>query len=261
MAQQLEKRESDLRMTNEELTALNKRYLDLIGMVSHELKGILASTTLNAYSVRDGYLGDINETQRKALDSVTRSLEYFDVTVKNFLNLSRIEKDELSLHPTDFDLKTDIVDPAVEAFIRQAQQRGITIESTIPAGIAGRADSSLLTMIMNNLIANAIKYGAEKERILVSARAEENTLTVEVYNDGRPLTAQETQKLFRRFSRLDTPEGRRVRGTGLGLFLSKQIAERHGGTMWVEPRERGNAFLFRIERYVAERVEAQPMPA
>jgi signal transduction histidine kinase len=69
---------------------------------------------------------------------------------------------------------------------------------------------------------------------------------VEVYNDGRPLAADEQEKLFKRFSRLDSPEGRRVRGTGIGLFISRQIVERHGGKIWVEAKESGNLFVFTL---------------
>ena len=98
MAAKVHQRDARLRSANEELAVLNKRYIDLIGMVSHELKGILSSTMLNACSVRDGYFGALNEAQARALSSVARNLEYFDMTVKNFLNLSRIEKNELSLN-------------------------------------------------------------------------------------------------------------------------------------------------------------------
>jgi two-component system NtrC family sensor kinase len=87
MAAGLKEREESLRVSNEKLAASNKSYIDLIGFVAHELKGILASAVLNAYAVRDGYLGLVNFKQRKAMDSVTRNLDYLDATVKKFLNL------------------------------------------------------------------------------------------------------------------------------------------------------------------------------
>jgi two-component system NtrC family sensor kinase len=86
MAQKLQDRDLALREKNDQLAVLNGRYLDLVGMVSHELKGILSSTMLNACSVRDGHLGNISPQQKKALDSVVRNLDYFNMTVKNFLN-------------------------------------------------------------------------------------------------------------------------------------------------------------------------------
>jgi signal transduction histidine kinase len=101
-------------------------------------------------------------------------------------------------------------------------------------------------MVFNNLLGNAIKYGKEKGRITVSVRHLDAAIATEVYNDGRPITPQQQERLFKRFSRLDTPEARRVRGSGLGLFLSKEIAEKHGGTLWCEPKEHGNMFIFTI---------------
>ena len=73
-------------------------------------------------------------------------------------------------------------------------------------------------------------------------------MEVEVYNDGRPIPPEQMDCLFKKFSRLDNPEKKKVKGTGLGLYITKQIIEAHGGDIHVEPRERGNAFIFHIER-------------
>lgn len=244
MADKLHGRDLSLRRVNEDLNALNTRYLDLVSIVSHELKGILSSTMLNAYSVRDRYLGPINETQYTALESITRNLEYFDMAVKNFLNLSRIEKDELSLTIAEVRLKEEIVDESVHAFSRQALERGMHIDNRVTPGITIMGDTYQLLMVVNNLLGNAIKYGAEKGEIVICARKYCLTLCLEVFNRGRPITAEEQLKLFKRFSRLDaSPEGKRVRGTGLGLFLCRQIVERHGGTIACEARADGNAFI------------------
>ncbi len=246
MAAKLKERDDSLRVTNEKLEAMNKTYLDLVGMVSHELKGILATTMLNAYSVRDGFLGLVNFKQTKALGSITRNLEYFDATVKNFLNLSRIEKNELSLHVTPYELRADVVDAAIEAYARQAHERGITIRNEVAPSLSLAGDASLVQIVFNNLIGNAVKYGRNNGTIAVRAEDEGALVSIEVYNDGRPLTGEECGGLFRRFSRLDSPEGRRVRGTGIGLFITREIVERHGGTITVVPREEGNAFVFTL---------------
>ncbi|MDD5614044.1 MAG: cache domain-containing protein [Candidatus Omnitrophica bacterium] len=84
MAGKLKVREESLEVSNEKLASLNKSYLDLIGFVAHELKGILASAILNVYSVKDGFLGLTNFKQRKALDSVAKNLDYLSQTVKTF---------------------------------------------------------------------------------------------------------------------------------------------------------------------------------
>ncbi len=247
MAEKLTIRDARLRSTNDELAILNKRYIDLVSMVSHELKGILSSTMLNACSVRDGYYGALNEAQAKAMSSVARNLDYFDMTVKNFLNLARIEKDELSLTPAEVNLREAIIDESVSALSRQAQERHMTIENRIPPALVVTADPALLLMVMNNLIGNAIKYGTENGIIRLSANHLDTAVAIEVYNDGRPLTDSDEGKLFKRFSRLAvSADSERTRGTGLGLFICRQIVELHGGKIRHEARDSGNAFIFTL---------------
>jgi len=246
MAAKIDEREKKLETLNKELEALNKSYLDLVGFVSHELKGILSSTIMNAYTVRDGFLGMVNFKQRKALDSIARNLDYLEATVKNFLNLSRLEKGELAVSKSDVLLKENIVDPSLEAFGRQATDKEMQVVNDVAAGLKVTADVDLLQIVVNNLVGNAVKYGQRGGFLRVSAEIRNSTAHVEVYNDGKPLAQDEIDKLFRRFSRLKSEETRNVQGTGLGLFVSKEIIEKHGGRIWAEARPRGNAFVFEI---------------
>ncbi len=225
-----------------------KSYLDLIGFVAHELKAILASTIMNAYTVRDGYLGMVNFKQRKALDSVARNLDYFSATVKNFLELSRIEKRELNIRKTEFLLKEDIFDMAVDLFLKQAEGKHKVIKNLVPAGIKIKADRDLLQIAANNLIGNAVKYGSENGEIMISLLETGGAIRVEVYNDGDVIPKAENDRLFKKFSRLDMPQAKRASGTGLGLFITREIIEKHGGKIWVEAREKGNAFIFEIDK-------------
>ncbi|MDD5644263.1 MAG: HAMP domain-containing sensor histidine kinase, partial [bacterium] len=237
-----------LRISNDKLETLNKSYIDLIGFVAHELKGILSSTMLNAYSVRDGFLGLINFKQRKALDSVCKNLDYFAVTVKNYLSLSRLEKGELKVSKSDVLLREDVFEEAVESFMKQAADKNIEIVNNIEKGFAVRADADLLRMAANNIIGNAVKYGTKGGKIIIGTGVIGGMIEIDVYNDGRPVTEEEKNKLFKKFSRLDAPEVKRVQGTGLGLFITMQIAETHGGSVSIEPKEKGNSIIFRMER-------------
>ncbi len=247
MAQKVKEREDSLEISNQKLTALNKSYLDLIGFVTHELKGILASLILNAYAVRDGILGLINPKQRQALDAVAKNLEYFDATVKNFLNLSRIEKGEMSLDKKPLRLKRDVFDLAIESFMKQAEEKEMQITNNLSPDLTIMADGDMLQIVADNLVGNAIKYGKPSGKIVFNSQIEDGQVQVEVYNDGRPIRQEEKERLFKKFSRLNTPGAQKSKGTGLGLFITKEIIEKHGGTIWVEPREEGNSFIFRIE--------------
>jgi two-component system NtrC family sensor kinase len=248
MALGLKEREESLRVSNEKLAASNKSYIDLIGFVAHELKGILASAVMNAYAVRDGYLGLVNFKQRKAMDSVTRNLDYLDATVKKFLSLGRVERGELAVNKTALNLKKDVFDSSINSLAPMVAKKNLKISNEVSPEIVVQADADLMQIVANNLVGNAIKYSPDGGRIRITAQPLEGKVEVDVYNDSTPISAEQRAKLFQKFSRLDNPETKKVKGTGLGLYITKQIIERHGGSIRVEPREHGNSFLFQIER-------------
>ena len=202
------------------LLCRNKRYLDLISFVSHELKGILASTILNAYSVRDGFLGMVNFKQQKALDSITRNLDYLESTVKNFLGLSRIEKGELTVNKSMISLKEDIIDVSLDAFMKQIQEKNIEIINETGPELEINADRTLLLIAVNNLINNAVKYGDKSGQIKIKSEYKEDMVEISVYNQGIPISEDQKQKLFKRFSRLDVPEHKRGKRHGIRAFYN-----------------------------------------
>ena len=190
----------------------------------------------------------INFKQTKAMDSVSRNLDYLDSTVKNFLNLSRIEKGEMTLNLTDLLIKENVFDAAVEAFTKQANDKEMTIVNSIKPEASVRADSNLFQVIANNLVGNAIKYGRSGGELILRSHDEGDHIEVEVYNDGRPISESERLLLFKKFSRLDAMEGKKVQGTGLGLFIVKEIVERHGWEIRSESSKDGNSFKIRIRK-------------
>jgi two-component system, NtrC family, sensor kinase len=248
MSVKLNEREKSLKIINEKLADANKNYIDLIGFVSHELKGILASAIINAYAVRDGILGMVNFKQRKALDSITRNLDYLESTVHKFLNLGRIEKGDLVVNKTELDLRKDIFDVSVDSLKPMAVRKNITIDNEIEQTLRVNADHDLMLVTANNLISNAIKYGRENGRILIKSKINGTKVAIDVYNDSTPISDEQKDRLFKKFSRLETAETKKVKGTGLGLYITMQIIEKHGGQIWVEPRHAGNSFIFEIER-------------
>ncbi len=246
MSLKLNEREKSLKVTNEKLADTNKNYIDLIGFVSHELKGILATVIMNVCSVQEAILGPINEKQKKALDGAARGLDYLTTTVKKFLNLGRIEKGELEVKKAAVKLKKSVFDAAVNSHLAAAAKKSMTIHNQIDDNLCVEADMELLQVAVTNLISNAIKYGREHGNIVLSSKTFDHIGQIEVYNDSQPIRHEEKEKLFKRFSRLDNDMSRNVKGTGLGLFVTKQIIEKHSGKIWIEPRENGNSFIFQL---------------
>jgi len=248
MSTRLDEREQNLKVANKKLAELNKTYLDLVSFVSHELKGILASTTANAYSLQDGLLGTINDEQKRAIHSITRNLGYLAGTLSRFLNLSRIEKGELELHRTEVSLREDVFNPSLEAFAREAAEKQMEIVNNLQPQLKAKCDKDFMLVVANNLVGNAILYGFNKGKVVLNSKEVGEKIQIEVYNDSRPVTPQEKERLFKKFSRLDTAETKQAKGTGLGLFITKEIIAKHGGEIWIEPKEQGNSFIFQIEK-------------
>jgi len=248
MSVQLRDREESLKKINEELAALNKTYLDLVGFVSHELKGIVATTIMNAAAVRDGLFGQINEKQKQSLESVTKNLHYLRETVRKFLDLSRIEKGELEVNKKQVSLREDVFEPCLETFNAEIADKQMAVINNIAAEIKVNGDLDLLHIVANNLLGNAVKYGLEKGKVVLISEDLADKVQIEVYNDSRPIREEELEKLFKKFSRLEDSKDKKIKGTGLGLFLTKEIITKHGGDIWVRPEENGNSFIFQIEK-------------
>ncbi|MGE5294253.1 MAG: cache domain-containing protein, partial [Solirubrobacterales bacterium] len=181
MSSGLKDREISLRVSNEKLAASNKSYIDLIGFVAHELKGILASAVMNAYAVRDGYLGLVNFKQRKALDSVARNLDYLDATVKKFLSLGRVERGELPVNKTNLNLKKDVFDSSINSLSPMAVKKGLKIANEVGPDLMVHADADLMQIVANNLVSNAIKYSPDAGKIRITARQIDGMVEVDVY--------------------------------------------------------------------------------
>lgn len=214
--------------------------------MSHELKGVLASTIVNAYSVRDGFWGTVNSKQRKVLDAVTKNLDYLAGTVRNFLDLSRIEKGELKLNKIAVRLREDVFDASLETFAKKIDEKRMEIINNIQPNMRIKCDIDLFFIVVNNLVGNAVKYGFDKGKVVLNSKDLGNKVEIEVYNDSMPIVEEEKARLFKRFSRLNTADKKKVKGTGLGLFITKEIITKHGGDIWVEPRENGNSFILQI---------------
>jgi signal transduction histidine kinase len=248
MSEKLNERDKSLRIANDKLVAANQSYVELIGFVAHELKGILASAVMNVYALKEGLLGLINFKQQKAVDSVARNLDYLTATVRKFLNLGVIERGQLQANKRQINLNQDVFVPSLNALSMLAVKKDIRIINNIPDDIRVSADGELMQIVANNLLSNAIKYGRPQGRVTISSKMTDNTCTVEIFNESDPISESDAQKLFKRFSRLDNEQTKKEKGTGLGLYITQQIIKQHGGTIWVEPSEHGNTFKFQIER-------------
>jgi two-component system NtrC family sensor kinase len=234
--QEIERSQQALEALNAELRTINRNYMEMLGFVSHEMKNALGSAIMGLYTVKDGYLGEITPEQKQSLEAVAHSLDYFQDMIRNYLDLSRLEKGELEVNLSQFALRPRVVQPVLGDLTREMQARRMTVENRIPEGLVARADANLLRIVFENLLSNAVKYGREGGAIVLEAQEGTERLTLSVRNDSEGIPPDKLPLLFRKFSRLDTPEYAGQRGTGLGLYICKEIVEKHGGEIEADSR-------------------------
>ena len=225
-----------LEALNQELQATNQSYMEMLGFVAHELRNALSSAILSLYTVKDGYLGDITPGQEKGLESVARSLEDLTDMARNYLELSRLEQGEMEICRSHFPLNARVVLPVLEELGMEIQRRHMTIENGIPDCKVVYADASCIKIVYGNLLSNAVKYGRPGGAIRLGVQDEGETVALSVCNDSVGIEPDQIPLLFRKFRRLNNPASENQRGTGLGLYICRQIVEAHGGQIWADSR-------------------------
>jgi signal transduction histidine kinase len=237
----------------------NRAYLEMLGFVTHELKSPLASIVFAIGSMREGTFGELSQEQESLLKAAASSADYLNDTIANYLNLSRVEEGALQLRLAEVDYRHDIIEPVVARFTELAAdvEMAITVEANDK--VRGFCDHSLMTSVFQNLLSNALKYGTRGGKILISGRQYGFTaLQFSVWNQGIGFDAKAQARLFTRFARLGTGRNNTKSGTGLGLFVARQIVEKHGGRIWAESEPNAWArFAFTLPRDM--RLEDRPM--
>ena len=241
MTASLRDRDARLRAANAELEGanlalqrLNANYLDMLSFVSHELKNTLGVIYTAARSLDAGLVGTLQPQQAKLVASISRNIESAVTMTRNYLELSRMEKGELEVEPRPIDLVGDVIRPVLAEFEHAVQERSVTVEGRLPEQAPIVADAALLRIVFKNLIDNALKYGREGGTVRLGLERAEGAYHLEVWNDGEGLSPEKVGMLFGKFVRFGGAETSLRRGTGLGLFITREIVTKHGGDIRAE---------------------------
>lgn len=238
----------DLNAANRQLERLNRYYLEMLSFVTHELKSPIANGYMSANALRQEIFGPLSEDQKRMVEAICNNLNQSMEMIRHYLDLSRIEKDELPVRPRRVSLVQEIIAPVLSALDPSMQEKGLRVEVDVPKGLTWTLDPELFRGVMTNLLSNAVKYGELQGRLLVNAAVTSSGwLRLKVWNSGPGLSEEEQGRLFRKFQRLPSARRSATRGTGLGLFITKTVVERHGGSIWVESAQgKGVAFVMEV---------------
>jgi len=228
---------AELERTNATLKQLNENYLDMLGFVSHELKNTLGVIYTSARALDAGLTGDLNERQASLVSGIARNIETAVTMTRNYLDLTRIEKGELRVKTQEIDLIKDVVEPVLEDLKQALADQDMRLVSSLPQNLPLDGDPTLLRIVYKNLLGNALKYGRPGGQIKLGLIREADHYCLNVFNEGQGLAPDKLKRLFGKFVRFKTSPEDDAKGTGLGLFITREIVGKHGGAIWAESEE------------------------
>lgn len=226
----------------EEVMALNKRKDEFIAMASHELKTPLTSMS--------GFLQILQRSapegmSRHFLDKTARQLEKLTVLVNDLFDISKVQAGKLQFYFEKFDLGL-LIREVCDTFEQSTPDHDFECE--LEPGLLISGDQIRLEQVLTNLIGNAVKYAPESRSIDISARSQGKEVIVAVTDHGEGISKESQLHIFSQFYRVRDRD-RHISGLGLGLYITREIIERHGGRIWVESEPgKGASFLFSLPR-------------
>jgi signal transduction histidine kinase len=227
---------------NERLREADRLKDEFVALISHDLRTPLTSIT--------GYVelaleGELSDEVRGFLHIVARNSERLLALVNDLLFVARLQTGKLALDPAGVDLR-ELVRDGVRSMEPRAVTKRITLTRSVGPVPAVNADRGRVLQVFDNLVSNAIKFTPEGGTVAVSLGCEDDRVVLEVADSGIGIEPRDQHRLFERFFRAENAVERQVPGTGLGLYISRAIAEAHGGTLTVRS-ELGRGSTFRFE--------------
>ena len=243
------KAEEIIKTENKRLLELNKMKTDLITRVSHELKTPLNSVYGGAQILLSLYRDKTCSEALEFIQMIHKGGERLKILIENILDISRVESDQLKLKLSRENL-SEIIRECIEEIKYLVNLRSIYVQLDLPVEIYLNVDKIRIGQVITNLLSNAIKNTPSKGLVKVTLKEVNDNIYLSIADTGVGLIESDMDKLFKQFGKIER-YGQNldvdIEGSGLGLFISKQIIDLHGGTIWEESKGRNQGSTFKIK--------------
>lgn len=226
---------------------LNRNMAEFLSTVSHDMRSPL--TFMKGYLDMLGMIGPLTDRQVEFVDKISGGVTQMSEMVEKILDAGRLDPHtgsyELAREPADL---AEVAHRATQALLEPARKKGLTLTAAIADDLPIlNVDRAMLGSAFANLVENAVKYTPEGGTVEVTLGMEQDKIVFRVRDNGYGIPAADRDRLFQRNVRIHRQEWKRVKGSGLGLFIVKNVAQRHGGDAWVESVEgQGSTFCLSI---------------
>jgi PAS domain S-box-containing protein len=241
-----------MKKINERNQMLNEHILHMLMLVSHDIRGPLVAMAATLKLLIRGSFGHMDESVTNVLKDLMVRVVRLLGTAEDCLGKASSVDGTLEVDRQILDLRQDIIDPILDELSGDIESQEIRIDNrlgAIPAGmILIKADKVWLKTIFRNLFKNAIKYGGSRCTIAFGFEDHGSYYRLNVYNSGRPIPEEHRERLFTKFGRIKEGESESKDGVGLGLYLIREIIQKHGGDIWYEAKPDGSDFVFTIAK-------------
>ncbi len=237
----------ELTRKNEELTHLDQLKSDFMATMSHELRTPLTSVIGYSDMLLSGVTGELNERQSNFVSSILANGESLLNLINDVLDLTKIEAGRLDLNLEAVDLRSALLGVLPVVKPRAADKR-IKVSTYLPTDVPTiMADPAKFNQVLLNLLTNAIKYTHENGNVSVEARSQDGFVEIWVTDTGIGISQEDIDRIFQRFTQVDSSASRSQGGTGLGLAITKELVELHGGEIRVQSKlGKGSSFIFTV---------------
>jgi PAS domain S-box-containing protein len=234
----------ELQAANEALDEATRAKSEFLAAMSHELRTPLNSIIGYSGILLQGLAGSLNDEQTKQLEMVSASGKHLLALINQVLDLAKVESGHLEFNPTPVDV-SGLVAEVVNTLRPLASEKGIELVGEVSAGAGSWCcDRTAVEQILINLVGNAVKF-TEAGRILLRVTRADGGLVLEVRDTGCGIAREDIPRIFSEFYQSDGQGASPAGGTGLGLSVSRRLAERLGGSIEVDS-EVGSGSTFRV---------------
>ena len=230
--------------------AVDKMKSEFIALASHQLRTPLSSIKTYSHMLLDGYMGEIDEQKKPALETIVAATNRMNELIGTLLHITRLESGTIVIEKKPVDM-IQIIQEILDEMEIFTKYKSIKLKLVVKCKESTkiRSDGPLIQEVMSNLVSNAIKYSKQDGIVTITVTALKDKVTVTIKDNGLGIPAEAKKQIFSKFFRATNVTRIETNGTGLGLYLVKGLVDELGGHIsFTSQEDKGSTFRFSLPR-------------